>query len=52
MYPNRRKVVTTRIEHPAVLTTCRDLERHGYSVVEARLKEFVSDDLSVEEVKD
>ncbi len=34
MYPNRRKVVTTRVEHPAVLTTCRDLERHGYSVCE------------------
>lgn len=33
-YPNRRKVVTTRVEHPAVLTTCRDLERHGYSVSE------------------
>jgi cysteine desulfurase len=26
--------VTTRVEHPAVLTTCRDLERHGYSVSE------------------
>ncbi len=34
MYPNRHKVVTTRVEHPAVLTTCRDLERHGYSVSE------------------
>lgn len=34
MYPNRRKVVTTRVEHPAVLTTCRELERHGYSVSE------------------
>ena len=34
MYPNRRKVVTTRVEHPAVLTTCRDLERHGYSISE------------------
>ena len=34
MYPNRRKIVTTRVEHPAVLTTCRDLERHGYSVSE------------------
>ena len=33
-YPNRRKVVTTRVEHPAVLTTCRDLERHGYSISE------------------
>jgi cysteine desulfurase len=34
MHPNRRKVVTTRVEHPAVLTTCRDLERHGYSISE------------------
>ncbi len=32
--PNKRKVVTTRVEHPAVLTTCRDLERHGYSISE------------------
>jgi len=32
--PERRKVVTTRVEHPAVLTTCRDLERHGYTVSE------------------
>jgi cysteine desulfurase len=34
MYPSRRKVVTTRVEHPAVLSTCRELERHGYSVHE------------------
>ncbi|MHC5119310.1 MAG: cysteine desulfurase NifS [Planctomycetota bacterium] len=34
MYPSRRKIVTTRVEHPAVLTTCRDLERHGYSISE------------------
>ena len=34
MFPEKRKVVTTRVEHPAVLTTCRDLERHGYSVSE------------------
>jgi len=34
MYPQRRKVVTTRVEHPAVLTTCRELERHGFSVSE------------------
>ena len=32
--PNRRKVITTRIEHPAVLTVCRDLENHGYEVIE------------------
>ncbi len=34
MFPQKRKVVTTRVEHPAVLTTCRDLERHGYSISE------------------
>jgi cysteine desulfurase len=32
--PNKRKVITTRVEHPAVLTVCRDLESHGYTVVE------------------
>ena len=33
-YPNRRKIITTRVEHPAVLTVCRDLENHGYTVIE------------------
>ncbi|MBN2455811.1 MAG: cysteine desulfurase NifS [Sedimentisphaerales bacterium] len=32
--PAKRKVITTRVEHPAVLTVCRELENHGYSVVE------------------
>ncbi|MHC4148286.1 MAG: cysteine desulfurase NifS [Planctomycetota bacterium] len=32
--PNKRKIITTRVEHPAVLTTCRELENHGYNVVE------------------
>jgi len=32
--PNKRKVITTRVEHPAVLAACRDLENHGYTVVE------------------
>ena len=32
--PHKRKVITSRVEHPAVLTVCRDLESHGYSVVE------------------
>ncbi len=33
-HPNRRKVITTRVEHPAVLSVCRDLENQGYIVVE------------------
>ena len=33
-YPDKRKVITTRVEHPAVLSVCRDLENHGYTIVE------------------
>jgi cysteine desulfurase len=30
--PNRRHIVTTAVEHPAVLEVCRELERNGYKV--------------------
>ncbi len=30
--PNRRHVITTTVEHPAVLEVCKDLERSGYEV--------------------
>ncbi|MFZ0034146.1 MAG: cysteine desulfurase NifS [Sedimentisphaerales bacterium] len=33
-YPNKHKIITTRVEHPAVLTVCREMENHGYTVVE------------------
>lgn len=33
-FPNKRKIITTRVEHPAVLSVCRDLESQGYIVVE------------------
>ena len=32
--PNKHKIITTRVEHPAVLTTCRELQGRGYSLVE------------------
>ncbi|MCP4258375.1 MAG: cysteine desulfurase NifS [Planctomycetes bacterium] len=32
--PNRRKIITSRVEHPAVLTVCRELENQGYAVIE------------------
>jgi cysteine desulfurase len=32
--PQKHKVITTRVEHPAVLSVCRDLQNHGYTVVE------------------
>jgi len=31
---NKRKIITTRVEHPAVLSTCRELESHGYNIIE------------------
>ena len=34
MASNKRKIITSRVEHPAVLGTCRELEQHGYTVVE------------------
>ena len=30
--PNRRHIITTAVEHPAVLEVCKDLERSGYEV--------------------
>jgi cysteine desulfurase len=33
-YPRRRKVIISRVEHPAVLSPCRELEHHGYQVHE------------------
>ncbi len=34
VFPNRRHVITTRVEHPAVLTLCRNLTKHGYRITE------------------
>ena len=31
---NKTKIITSRVEHPAVLGTCRELEHHGCSIVE------------------
>jgi cysteine desulfurase len=30
--PNRKQIITTAVEHPAVLEVCRELERNGYRV--------------------
>jgi cysteine desulfurase len=56
--PQRRKIITTRVEHPAVLTVCRELENQGYTVVElgvdrqgqldiAELEERIDDDTAL-----
>ncbi len=30
--PNKRHIITTEVEHPAVLNLCRNLEKQGYTV--------------------
>ena len=32
--PNKRRIITTRVEHPAILSTCRELGNYGYTAVE------------------
>ena len=34
VFPDRRHVITSRVEHPAVLTQCRNLAQKGYHVTE------------------
>ncbi len=34
IYPEKRHVITSRVEHPAVLTQCRNLTQKGYRVTE------------------
>ncbi|NVN89489.1 MAG: cysteine desulfurase NifS [Desulfuromonadales bacterium] len=34
VFPDRRHVITSRVEHPAVLTQCRNLSQKGYRVSE------------------
>ncbi len=56
--PQKRKIITTRVEHPAVLGTCRELEHHGYTIVELgvdkqgrlnldELKDSIDDDTAI-----
>jgi cysteine desulfurase len=33
-FPEKRHIITTRVEHPAVLTLCRNLTKRGYRVTE------------------
>jgi len=56
--PHKRKVITTRVEHPAVLAVCREMENQSYTVVElgvdkqgqldlAELEEQIDDDTAL-----
>ena len=50
MSGNKRKVITTRVEHPAVIGTCRELEQHGYTIVEIGVDKH--GDLDLDELND
>jgi cysteine desulfurase len=58
VFPDRRHVITSRVEHPAVLTQCRNLTQKGYRVTEIgvdgagrldmeELKAVVDDDTAI-----
>ena len=47
--PEKKKIITTRVEHPAVLTTCREMQSLGYSLVELGVDKYGQIDL--EELK-
>jgi cysteine desulfurase len=34
VFPEKRHIITTRVEHPAVLTVCRNMAKRGYRVTE------------------
>ncbi len=38
--PHKRKIITSRVEHPAVLTVCRELENQGYTLVELGVDKY------------
>jgi cysteine desulfurase len=44
--PNRKKIITTRVEHPAVLAVCREMGNYGYTVVELGVDKYGRVDLA------
>jgi cysteine desulfurase len=38
--PDKHKIITSRVEHPAVLTICRELENQGYTVIELGVDKY------------
>lgn len=58
VFPDRKHIITSRVEHPAVLTQCRNLRQKGYRVTEIgvdgagrldmeELKAVVDDDTAI-----
>ena len=49
VFPEKRHIITSRVEHPAVLTQCRNLTQRGYRVTEIGVDE--AGRLDMEELK-
>ncbi|MFH1222935.1 MAG: aminotransferase class V-fold PLP-dependent enzyme [Pseudomonadota bacterium] len=49
-FPNKKHIITTSVEHPAVLETCKDMERDGYRVT--LLKVNKKGELNIDELTD
>lgn len=58
VFPEKRHIITSRVEHPAVLTMCRNLAKRGYRVTElnvdsagrldlAELRKAIDDDTAI-----
>lgn len=48
-FPEKKHIVTTSVEHPAVIETCKDLERDGYKVTFLKVDE--NGELDLDEFK-
>ncbi len=49
-FPDKKHIITTAVEHPAVLETCKDLERDGYKITFLPVNN--KGELSIEEFKE
>ncbi|MGD0784651.1 MAG: cysteine desulfurase NifS [Sedimentisphaerales bacterium] len=48
-FPERKKIITTKVEHPAVLTLCKEMKSRGYILVELKVNK--EGQLNLDELK-
>ncbi len=45
-YPDRKEIITTRVEHPAIMSLAPYLEKHGIAVVQLKVDKYGNLDLN------